>query len=350
MPQSSSPNRQQAWLDTWLDAWYGQRRWTLWLLPLLWLFVLLSGLRRWWLHRYPSKPLATPVIVVGNITLGGTGKTPLLIALVRHFQARGYRPGVISRGYGGKARYPYLLTAASLASEAGDEPLEIFRATGAAVCVGPARLASARLLEDEGCDLLLSDDGLQHYRLPRDIEIAVVDGQRGLGNGYRLPVGPLREPAARLTCVDWVVVNSPEPGFSLPLSEPLFTIPMTIAAEALVPVSGGQPEPVGAWRGRHAHAVAGIGNPQRFYASLRALGIDVTPHSFPDHYAYRPSDFTFASALPLVMTEKDAVKCSAFAQQHWYYLRISAQLPELFWQALEAKVARVIEHKKARFH
>lgn len=214
--------------DSWLDAWYGTRRWTLWLLPVMWLFIALSVLRRFFILRYRQKRLPTPVVVVGNISVGGTGKTPLIIAMVKWLQQRGYTPGVISRGYGGKAPvYPYLLTAQSTVTEAGDEPLAIFQQTGAAVVVGSDRIASGKVLEDEGCDILLSDDGLQHYRLGRDIEIAVVDGARGLGNGWRLPVGPLREPASRLKTVDWVVVNSPAENFALPAAngEALFMYP-----------------------------------------------------------------------------------------------------------------------------
>lgn len=346
---SSPPIASREPQHAWLAAWYGKRRWTLWLLPLLWLFIALSALRRAWWRRYPNKPLVVPVVVVGNITVGGTGKTPLLIALVRYFQARGYRPGVISRGYGGKAIYPYVVHGNSSAAEAGDEPLAIYRATGADVCVGPDRLAAARLLENNGCDLLLSDDGLQHYPLPRDIEIAVVDGERGLGNGYRLPVGPLREAPARLTEVDWVVVNSPAVQFSLPLAAPLFTIPMAIKAANIASVQSDELQPLAPWQGRRVHAVAGIGNPQRFYNSLAALGIEVIPHSFPDHHHYTAADFAFAANESVIMTEKDAVKCREFAKPNWYYLPIHAELPEVFWQALETKLGKIIAQKKARF-
>ena len=347
----SSPSAPLSSQQKWLDAWYGQRRWTLWLLPLMALFLLLSQLRRWRLCRHRQVRLHTPVIVVGNISLGGTGKTPLLIALVKHFQQQGYQPGVISRGYGGKApAYPYLLEHTSTAVEAGDEPISIYRQTGCAVCVGPDRVAAARLLEDKGCDLLLSDDGLQHYRLGRDIEMAVVDGQRGLGNGYCLPVGPLRETAERLLAVDWVVVNSPAANFALPLDEPVYTIAMDIQPQHWVRMVDGECLPLSHLQGQQVHALAGIGNPQRFYRSLHSLGLTLEPHDFPDHHSYTAAELQFAPPRPLVMTEKDAVKCQAFAQPDWYYLAVQAHLPEVFWQALDGKLQRVIEHKISAFN
>ncbi|ACE82908.1 tetraacyldisaccharide 4'-kinase [Cellvibrio japonicus Ueda107] len=343
---SSTSSRQQAWLD----AWYGQRRWTLWLLPLMWIFVALSRFRRWWILRYQQVNLPTPLIVVGNISVGGTGKTPLLIALVKHFQAQGYNPGVISRGYGGRApNYPYLVESSSTPAEAGDEPISIYRQTGCAICVGPDRVAAARYLEDLGCDLLLSDDGLQHYRLGRDIEIALVDGLRGVGNGHCLPVGPLRESAERLKSVDWVVANSPSDSFSLPVDEPVFTIPMAIAPLCFQSLLSTESLAIDAFTGKSVHAVAGIGNPRRFYQSLQLLGVEPVEHSYPDHHSYAPADLAFDENLPVVMTEKDAVKCRAFAQENWYYLVIEARLPDLFWSALDNKVGRVKEQKKAAF-
>lgn len=329
-----------------MNAWYGDARWTLWLLPLSWLFRALAGLRRWWLVTFKQVKLATPLLVVGNISVGGTGKTPLLIALVKFLQTQGFTPGVISRGYGGQApAYPYLLDASSSAREAGDEPLSIYRQTACLVCVGPDRLAAARRLEDEGCDILLSDDGLQHYALGRDLEIAVVDGQRGLGNGFCLPVGPLRETPARLKSVDWVVVNSPAEDFVLPGMASLFYVPMAIAARNLVNLTGGYTKAPEEFAGQTLDALAGIGNPQRFYASLAQLGIGAIPHDFPDHHAYTPDDLAFAENRPLLMTEKDAVKCQKFARPNWYYLAIEAELPDSFYQALLTKIKKVQAQK-----
>lgn len=351
-PSSNSPDNIQrsAETDRWQSAWYGSRRWSFWLLPLTWLFILLSAIRRYVLLRWQQTMLATPVIVVGNITVGGTGKTPLLIALVKWLQAQGYTPGVVSRGYGGQvATYPYLLTAGSSATQAGDEPVTIYQQTGCAVCVGPDRLAAARALEDQGCDLILSDDGLQHYRLGRDIEIAVVDGQRGVGNGWRLPVGPLREPISRLTTVDWVVVNSPAANFVLPQLADLYFIPMQIQAHSLVNLVAGIEHELSSIAGNPVNAVAGIGNPQRFINTLSESGIQARLHAFPDHHAYTATELVFDNVWPVVMTEKDAVKCKTFAQPNWYYLSISANLPDAFWSAFGQRIERVIEQKKSRF-
>ena len=341
MKSPKAPNAQarMARAQRWLDAWYGARRWTLWLLPLMWLFIALAALRRWWVTRYQQKTLATPVIVVGNISVGGTGKTPLLMTLVSFLQQQGYSPGVISRGYGGQApEYPYLLGEQTTAAEAGDEPLSIYQRTGCAVCVGSDRVASARRLEDEGCDVLLSDDGLQHYRLGRTLEIAVVDGQRGLGNGYRLPVGPLREPASRLKQVDWVLVNTPTDNFCIAGLNDLFWVPMQVIPLELVNLASGTTCSIADFAGQSVHAVAGIGNPERFYQTLKQAQLEVVPHSFVDHHAYQPVDLEFGDQLPLVMTEKDAVKCRSFAPPHWYYLAIAADLPDTFLSALLAKL------------
>ena len=343
---SGSTNSQ----NLWLAAWYGKRRWTLLLLPLLVIFVLLAHVRRYWILRYTQKRLITPVIVVGNISAGGTGKTPLLIALVKKLQQQGFNPGVISRGYGGKAtHYPYLLNSTSTAAEAGDEPITIYQQTGCTVCVGPDRVATARFLEDQNCDVLLSDDGLQHYRLGRDIEIAVVDGQRGLGNGWRLPVGPLREPESRLKTVDWVVVNSPSDDFVLPGLEDLFYVPMQICAQDLINLQTGEKVPASELSLTQVNAVAGIGNPQRFLNTLTGLGIAAELHEFPDHHAYTASDLQFANQLPVVMTEKDAVKCRKFAQSNWFYVPINASLPDSFWLGFQQKLERICEQKKTIF-
>jgi tetraacyldisaccharide 4'-kinase len=349
--QSSVPiNKYSTDTDVWQAAWYGERRWSYWLLPLTGVFVLLSALRRYVLLNWKQKTLATPVIVVGNISVGGTGKTPLLIALVQWLQAQGYTPGVVSRGYGGAAgNSPYLLSVQSTAAQAGDEPITIYQQTGCAVCISADRVAAARVLEDQGCDILLSDDGLQHYRMGRDIEIAVVDGQRGLGNGWRMPVGPLREPISRLKTVDWVVVNSPAPDFTLPQLADLYFIPMQIQACALVNLVTGDTHEIAALQEQPVNAVAGIGNPQRFINTLNDLGISAELKAFPDHHAYTAEDFQFDNNWPVVMTEKDAVKCKAFAQADWYYLPIKANLPDAFWSAFAQRIAHLIEQKKSRY-
>lgn len=327
----------------WLDAWYGQRKWTLWLLPLMWLFRGLTAVRRYWLTRYCQQPLQVPVVIVGNISVGGTGKTPLLIALVEHLQAQGFTPGVVSRGYGARApHYPYLLTPQSPVTATGDEPYAIYQQTGCAVCIGPDRAASAHLLEQQGCNVLISDDGLQHYRLERDIEIAVIDGQRGFGNGFCLPVGPLREPVTRLHSVDFVIVNGS--GQAAVETQHKARFSMTIAADIWQTLVDGQSHPLDHLpAGTRVHAIAGIGNPRRFYHTLRELQLDVVEHDFPDHHAYDTQDFNFTEALPVVMTVKDAVKCSAFARPDWYALHIQAKLPVEFWQQFDARLATIVE-------
>jgi tetraacyldisaccharide 4'-kinase len=329
--------------ERWLAAWYGGRRWTYWLFPLNWLFRALTGLRRWWLCRFAQGRVAVPLLVVGNITLGGTGKTPLLLALLEHLKARGLNPGVISRGYGGSAPvYPYQLNPRSTAAEAGDEPLQIYQQTGCPVVVGPDRLACARQLEQLGCDLILSDDGLQHYKLGRDLEIVVVDGERGFGNGHCLPVGPLRESLSRLRQVDLLVVNG---DLSKPLPEKSPSpYKMQLAPQRWRRLQDTAPLPLDHFApGTRLHAVAGIGNPQRFYTTLEALGLSPQPRSFPDHHAYTPADLQFAEPLPLVMTAKDAVKCGGFAQADWYSLEVAARLPAEFWKVLDARLDLLLE-------
>ncbi|MDO8862389.1 tetraacyldisaccharide 4'-kinase [Haliea sp. E1-2-M8] len=307
-------------------AWYAGAAW-LWLLrPLELLYRLLIALRRWSfrtgiraVYRAP-----VPIVVVGNITVGGTGKTPVVIALVEALQARGLHPGVVSRGYGAGAGavFPHRVGADSGAADCGDEPLLIYQRTGAPCVVAPDRPAAVRaLLAQEPVDLVLCDDGLQHYALARDFEIALLDAQRMLGNGFCLPAGPLREPAGRLREVDWVLYRSGSAADSA----------ATYASDGLQPLlpngDGAPPVP-----GDAVHAVAGIGQPAQFFASLEAMGYRVTGHSFADHHLFVPGDLAGFGDRPVIMTEKDAVKCSAFAGRNGagtnlWYLKISARLP-----------------------
>lgn len=307
-------------MEAWLNSfWYGPAR-TPWLLrPLAVLFGVLVALRRaayarGWLR---SVRLPRPVIVVGNLTVGGTGKTPLTLWLVVQLQQRGLRPGIVLRGYGGsleRVAGARLVDATHSAAEVGDEALLIARRTGCIVAVGRDRTAAARQAIDAGAQVLIADDGLQHLRLQRDLEIVVVDGERGFGNGRLLPAGPLREPLQRLRGVGLVVQN----GGARPLQAGV--LPMHVLGTHLQRVDGqGAPEPLAAWRGREVHALAAIGNPQRFFAVLEAAGLRLKRHVLPDHHALRAQDLQFADGLPLLMTEKDAVKCRDFAQAgHWY--------------------------------
>jgi len=283
--------------------------------------------RGWRRRQHPC----VPVVVVGNLTAGGTGKTPLTIALVERLRAAGWNPGVASRGYGrddaGKAAWVERDTAVT---QAGDEPLLIARRTGARVRVDRDRAAAARALAGAGCDIVVCDDGLQHYRLARDIEIEVIDGRRRYGNGRLLPAGPLRELPARAALCDFRVVNGGSSGFG--------EWSMKLIADQALPLAGGRPRLLASFAGQRVHAVAGIGDPERFFSMLRELGIAVVPHAFADHHRYSASDFEFGSRLPVLMTEKDAVKCAAFVADSYFSVPVRAELPEAFWVSLLDKL------------
>jgi tetraacyldisaccharide 4'-kinase len=314
-------------VSQWLtNAWHRGHAalWLLW--PLSLLYALTITLRRAaYCHGvFSSRNFSVPIVVIGNITVGGTGKTPLTLALIERLQREGFHPGVVSRGYGGHADYPLRLDANTTALQAGDEPVSIYRRTAVPVVVDPRRGRAVEfLLQKTNCDVVLCDDGLQHYALARDIEIAVIDGARGVGNGWLLPAGPLREPRRRLSTVDYVVVNGA--GFSWPdaYAMQLQPLPWKNIREASLTAPK---------RGDRIHAAAGIGNPPRFFAQLQAQGFDVIAHAFPDHHEYVAADLEFNDGLPVVMTEKDAVKCEKFAAENWWSLPVSAELPEDFYQ------------------
>jgi len=273
-----------------------------------------------------------PVVVVGNLVAGGSGKTPLTIALVERLRAAGWTPGVASRGYGREdAATPRWVDAATDPREGGDEPVLIATRTGARVRVDANRVAAARALIAEGCDIVVCDDGLQHYALERDLEIEVIDGRRRYGNGRMLPAGPLREPAERGATCDFRVLNA---GGNPDLVAGFGEWPMWQQPGQAKPMAGGRPQPLSAFAGQRVHAVAGIGEPERFFDLLRSHGIGVVPHAFADHHRYVADDLRFGSDLPVLMTEKDAVKCRAFAGARWYSVGIDARLPEAFWIAL----------------
>ena len=312
------------WLERWLLAvWYGNQRWGKYLLlPLTAVYCLLSWLNRTQqLRQQVIHPI--PVIVVGNITAGGTGKTPLVIALVALLRQAGFNPGVVSRGFGSKGALQ-AVTAHSLAAEVGDEPLLIAQRTGAPVVVGRERnQAITQLRQQYACDVVLSDDGLQHYHMGRAIEICVVDGQRQFGNGWCLPSGALREPISRLQRCDFVLVNGET---------------LQVRGDTLFSLQHDQSQALAAWAGKQVHVVTGIGNPQRFLAGLHAAGLQFIPHLYPDHYAFTGAELQFADDLPVLMTEKDAVKCRQFAAPNAWYLPIQAVLDEDFTQALLSRL------------
>ncbi|MGB1580274.1 MAG: tetraacyldisaccharide 4'-kinase [Nevskiales bacterium] len=300
--------------------WYAGHplRWLLW--PLSWLFIALAAVRRsaYRVGLLKTYRAAVPVIVVGNISVGGTGKTPFTIALCERLQQQGWKPGIVSRGYGGHSEhYPLPVTAGSDPGKVGDEPLLLAQRSSCPMRVDPIRSrAVAALCNEEDIDIVISDDGLQHYALQRDMEIVIVDAQRQHGNGMRLPAGPLRESPRRLEQATAVLFNGATEavaGFKLGI-------------EDMVNLASGERAAIQTLQSQSMHAIAGIGNPQRFFQTLRDLGLSPTEHAFDDHYAFTAADLDFADQQPVLMTEKDAVKCRAFAQAHHWYLPVTAEL------------------------
>jgi tetraacyldisaccharide 4'-kinase len=310
------------------QLWYRERARPSFLQPLAWAYAGLLALRRrayrsGWMR---SARAGRPVVVVGNLTVGGTGKTPLTIWLAQALRQEGLRVGIVSRGYGSHEGGPRRVAADSRWQEVGDEPLILARRSGCPTVVGIDRLAAARLLAADGADVIVADDGLQHLRLARDCEIVVVDGARGVGNGRLLPAGPLREPASRLRGVDAVVINGRTSHGSLAALLPEGVLEMHLAAAEVLSLDERVRRPLGSFHGERVHAVAGIGNPQRFFDELRAHGMQVIEHAFPDHHPLAAAELEFADGLPVLMTEKDAVKCSSFANPRLWYVPVNAQL------------------------
>ena len=312
-----------AWGDRLLAAWYRGHPALVLLRPLECLYrrvvlrkraQFLSGARA--AYRAP-----VPVIVVGNVTVGGTGKTPMILWLIRHCQQQGLRVGVVSRGYGAQPpQFPWRVRAEQTAAQAGDEPLLIVQRSGVPLVIDPDRSRAVQaLLASDPVDLILSDDGLQHYRLARDLELVLMDAARGLGNGRCLPAGPLREPAERLHEADAVLYNGAA-------EDPPGAYGFTLQPSALVNLHSGQRAGLDLFpAGQALHAVAGIGNPQRFFDTLAALDWQPIAHPFADHARFDADALRFSPSLPVVMTEKDAVKCRAFAEAQWWYLSVDAQ-------------------------
>lgn len=306
-------------------VWYGNHplKWLLFPFALCYRAVVFA--RRRYIQRFGQWRCPVPLIVVGNLTVGGVGKTPLVIELAKKMQARGLKVGIVSRGYGARiTHFPYEIRLDDLASEVGDEPLMIARKTLCPLVISPKRTEAVDyLLEKHQVQVIISDDGLQHYRMARAIEIVVIDGLRGLGNKLCLPAGPLREPAARLKEVDFIVVNEGHwdnahsmklvPGNLINLSTQEEIAPELLKGEVA--------------------AVAAIGNPQRFYSTLRDLGIKFNTYSYPDHYQFKANDLNY-SETSVIMTEKDAVKCHSFNSDRMYYLPVEATLSECFWETL----------------
>jgi tetraacyldisaccharide 4'-kinase len=314
-----------------MKYWYrrGAIAWLLW--PASLVFRGMVSLRRilYRLRILRSAHPGIPVIVVGNLTVGGSGKTPLTLWIAEFLKAKGWNPAIVARGYGATLRAPRAATVASDAAEVGDEPVLLARRSGCPVWVGPDRLRVIAALRQAhpDVDVLILDDGLQHYRLRRDLEIAIVDA-RGLGNGFLLPAGPLREPARRLKRVSAVVAHGAgAPGFA-----------MVLAGETLHRMTDARDRrPAAAFAGQKVHAVAGIGDPNRFFLHLARMGVKVLPHPFPDHHRFKPSDLEFGDDAPVLMTEKDAVKLRHAARPNWWVLPVTAGVDPAFGNWLLGK-------------
>ena len=282
------------------------------------------------------------MIVVGNLVAGGAGKTPLAMWIAVHLRAKGWSPAIVSRGYGGTAEEPREATIASDPSEVGDEPMVLARRTGCPVWVGRDRIAviAAMRRQHPDCNVVILDDGLQHYRLARDVEIAVVDA-RGFGNGFLLPAGPLREPPARLRTVDAVVAHETEKGEMEHHARGRPVFAMAIAGEELHRATDARDRrAASAFAGQRVHAVAGIGDPGRFFRYLEKFGVRPVPHPFPDHHPFRPEDLEFGDDAPVLMTEKDAVKCKRFAKPHHWVLPVHAAPEPAFGDWLSKELGR----------
>ncbi|MEO6421686.1 MAG: tetraacyldisaccharide 4'-kinase [Candidatus Nitrotoga sp.] len=320
----------------WLEQrWYRTTPLHLILLPISVIFHMLAATRRALYHNgiLNSVKLPVPVIIVGNITVGGSGKTPLTLWLAQQLIDNGWHPGIISRGHGGTNISPLAVHASSSPDEVGDEAVLMAQRKLCPVWIGHDRVGAARSLlhAHPECDIVLSDDGLQHYRLQRDFEIAVVDGTRRFGNGFLLPAGPLREPLSRLTQVDAVVIH----GGKTTIDQHSMQLYGECFYNLLNPDTTAQ---AADFFGQRLHAIAGIGHPQRFFTHLSRLGLNVQTHPFPDHHDFTPADLVYTDADAILMTEKDAVKCTEFANEKCWVLRVDAQLDSLLTQQILEKV------------
>lgn len=315
------------------------------LFPLSLIFAAVAALRRlgYRLGLLRAQRFPVPVLVVGNITVGGTGKTPLVTWLAAYLRRHGWRPGIVSRGYGGKAQHwPQQVRVDSDPSSVGDEAVMLAALTGCPMCVGPDRPAAVQaLLAHTDVNIVISDDGMQHYALARDLEIAVIDGDKRLGNGFLLPAGPLREPKSRLDRVDLVIINGEggEGEFSMKLFQPSVN---SLSGDSEIAISG--------LSGRTVHAIAGIGNPQRFFQLLERHGIDIKPHPFPDHHLFQIEDLQFDDDLPILMTEKDAVKCRRLSCRDCWVVHVDAQPDADFVHRLNIALKDIVDGQKTAGH
>lgn len=317
------------------DAWYQSALWLYLLAPLSLIYAIVITIRSvcYRMGLIPSYRSRLPVVVVGNITVGGTGKSPLVAHLIKSFQAKGFHPGIISRGYGAdiSSNECREVLSSSSPADVGDEPLMLKQLLGCPIFVSPNRRLSVQALEATGCNVVISDDGLQHYALQRDVEICVLDGQRGLGNGHLLPMGPMREWRSRLNSIDYKVINGVNKISGTPQWND--SIRMDLVPGKLSPLLASKGSECNAdqvdlsdFKGKRVNAVAAIGNPERFFAELERSGLQLNRYAFEDHHAYAAEDFSFTEELPIIMTEKDAVKCRALGLSNAWYMPVEAQL------------------------
>jgi tetraacyldisaccharide 4'-kinase len=322
-----------------VDAWYAKRKWLYCLQPIAGIFQAVAKARYYYYQTVLSKQVKqfpVPIIVVGNIAVGGSGKTPLVIWLANFLKAQGFKPGIVSRGYGGKRNSePLPVTVESDVKQVGDEALLIAQHTHCPMVVAIQRVHAVQCLLQQfpECNVIISDDGLQHYALARDIEIAVIDGARRLGNGLCLPAGPLREPPSRLASVDFVVSN----GAAEP-SEYLMRLNYATLHNVANPEIT---KTFDQFKDKKVHAIAGIGNPERFFQLLRQQGLVIEAQSFPDHFSFTVNDINFDENALVIMTEKDAVKCRQFADHRHWYLPVQAELSQEFADAFLAKLKTI---------
>jgi tetraacyldisaccharide 4'-kinase len=330
------------------ELWYRESAGFSWLQPFAGLYGLVTRLRRaaysrgWLMTQRAGKP----VIVVGNLTVGGTGKTPVVAWLAAKLSVSGMKVGIVSRGYGRSKSGPEAVHAESAWQEVGDEPMLLWQQTGCDVVVARDRFAGAQKLVALGVDVIIADDGLQHLRLARDCEIVVIDGARGFGNGRLLPAGPLREPVSRIRHASLVVVNGAPEHASLQAGEGKLSpasLQMSLAGGEAYRLDGlAAPQPLERFTGQRVHAVAGIGNPQRFFRYLRDYGLDVEEHPFPDHHPFTAADLTFGDTLPVLMTQKDAVRCRQLENARLWYVPVAARFSELQGRELLDSVVRAL--------
>lgn len=325
-------------MKQWLvNVWYRRSLWSYVLFPFSLIYLLVIKVRSLF-YRLGFKKVTNfpvPVMVVGNLTVGGTGKTPLVIYLAKLLRDNGFKPGIVTRGYGGNAsQYPCVVTQGSSPLEVGDEAILLVTHANCTVVVDPNRVrAVTYLLENHDCNLILSDDGLQHTALGRDIDIVVIDGERRFGNEFCLPAGPLREPLSHLTRASFIIANGKARGGE---------IAMQLFPEVIYNLK--QPEKkleITSFQNKTVHAIAGIGNPTRFFHQLRELGFVIIEHPFPDHYVYKKQDLQFDDEHHIIMTEKDAVKCRDFANEKIWCLPVQAKLEESFNKLLLQKIEKL---------